>query len=116
MEQQDAKVENSRGVRFEGVKIGQGCAVTIVSTKGEAVYGKNIEVEDYTSFNSGQMSDASVQSLPKAYCPEQFSTGNRSDQSSTENQSGRVAEFSRHGVGRVVGVAASNGACAERPT
>src|SRR5690349_845096 len=61
MEQQGAKVENSRGVRFEGVKIGTGCAVTIVSTKGEEVYGKDIEVEDYTSFNSGQMSEESVQ-------------------------------------------------------
>lgn len=107
MEQQPAKVENSRGVRFEGVKIGTGCAVTIVSTKGEEVYGKDIAVADYTSFNSGQMSEDSVQKLPQAYRPEQ---------SSTENQSSRVIESSRNGVGRVLGVSASNGAGAERPT
>ena len=65
--QHSAKVENSRGVRFENVKIGKGCAIAMVSTKGEEVYGKDIKVEDYTSFNSGQMSDQSVQSLPRAY-------------------------------------------------
>ncbi|KFY78639.1 hypothetical protein V499_02242 [Pseudogymnoascus sp. VKM F-103] len=64
--QQGAKVENSRGVRFQNVKIGKGCAITMVSTKGEEVFGKDIKVEDYTSFNSGQMSDQSVQSLPRA--------------------------------------------------
>ena len=57
MKQRSAKVENSRGVRFENVKIGKGCAIAIVSTKGEEVYGKNIKVGDYTSFHSGQMSD-----------------------------------------------------------
>ena len=61
MDQQGAKVGNHTGVRFENVKIGKGCAVAIVSTKGEEVYGKDIEVGDYTSFNSGQMSDQSVQ-------------------------------------------------------
>jgi polygalacturonase len=50
MKQQGAKVENSRGVRFENVKIRKGCAITIVSTKGEEVYRKDIKVRDYTSF------------------------------------------------------------------
>ncbi|KFY24774.1 hypothetical protein V491_02029 [Pseudogymnoascus sp. VKM F-3775] len=58
MEQQGAKVGNHTGVRFENVKIGKGCAVAIVSTKGEEVYGKDIDVGDYTSFNSGQMTSA----------------------------------------------------------
>jgi hypothetical protein len=57
MKQRGAKVENSRGLRFENVKIGKGCAIAIVSTKGEEVYGKDIKVGDYTSFHSGQMSD-----------------------------------------------------------
>jgi polygalacturonase len=59
MKQRGAKVENSRGVRFENVKIGKGCAIAIVSTKGEEVYWKDIKVWDYTSFQSGQMSDQS---------------------------------------------------------
>ncbi|KFY77061.1 hypothetical protein V499_03466 [Pseudogymnoascus sp. VKM F-103] len=67
MEKQGAKVENYRGVRFENVEIGKGCAIAMVSTKGEEVYGKDIKVGDYTSFNSGQMSDESVQSLPRAH-------------------------------------------------
>ena len=107
MEQQGAKVEHSRGVRFEGVNIGKGCAITIVSTQGGEVYGKEIDVQDYSSFHSGQMSEESVQALPRACSPAQ---------SSTENQSNRAAQSSRRGVGRVLGVAASNGAGAERPT
>lgn len=104
MEQEGARVEHSRGIRFEGVHIGTGCAVTMVSTKGEAVYGKDINVEDYSSFHSGQMSKESVEGLPKAYSP---------GQSSTENQSSRAAQSSRYGVGHVLGVTGSSGARAE---
>lgn len=60
------KVENSRGVRFQNVKIRKGCAIAIVLTKGEEVFRKDIKVKDYTFFNSRQMSNQSVQSLPRA--------------------------------------------------
>ncbi|KFY94129.1 hypothetical protein V498_04044 [Pseudogymnoascus sp. VKM F-4517 (FW-2822)] len=43
MGQQGAKVENSRGVRFQNVNIGKGCAIAMVSTKGEEVIGKDIK-------------------------------------------------------------------------
>lgn len=106
MEQQGAKVEDSGGVRFENVKVGRGCAVVLVSTKGKEVCGTDIEIDDHTTWQSGQMSDQSLQGLPKAHATEESSVR---DQSTDIGSSG-------HGPGRILGGVASTGARAQRPT
>jgi len=67
MEQQGAKVEDSGGVRFENVKVGKGCVYVLVSTIGKEVHGKNVDIDDHTTWHGGQMSDQSLQSLPEAH-------------------------------------------------
>jgi hypothetical protein len=107
MEQQGAKVEDSRGVRFENVKVGKGCTVVVVSTIGKEVQGTGIDIDDHTTWHGGQMSDQSLQSLPKAHGTEK---------SSATDQSIKDIGPSRYGAGRILGEPASTGADANRPT
>ncbi|KFY06108.1 hypothetical protein V491_08851 [Pseudogymnoascus sp. VKM F-3775] len=99
VEGQVAKVKRSGGVRFENIKVGNCCAIAMVSDDGE-VYGKGVEVGNNTTINCGQISQKLVQSLPRAYSP---------GQSPTENPSSSAIESGRHGVGHVLGVAAPSG-------
>lgn len=111
MEQQDPTVKESKGVRFENVKIGKRCVVVTVSTQGEEVYGKDIEVDDYTSWHGGQMSDQSLQNLPKIYDDER-------EKSSMKDQSVKNIGSSRHmdGAGRTLREAPLTAAGATSPT
>ena len=67
MEQQGAKAEGSGGVRFSKVKVGRGCTVVMVSTIGKEVHGKNVDIDDHTTWHGGQMLDQSLQGLPEAH-------------------------------------------------
>lgn len=107
MEQQGTKVEDSGGVRFKNVKVGRGCAVVLVSTIGKEVYGTDIDIDDDTTWHGGQMSNQSLQGLPKAHGTEE---------SSVRDQSTEDIGSSRYGAGRILGAAASTGAGAKRPT
>ena len=91
-EKQAAEVEKYGGLRFENFKVGNCCAIAMISGDGE-VYGKNVEVGNNTTFNCGQISQELVQSLPRACSPEQ---------PSTENQSSSAFQSGRYGVGHVL--------------
>ena len=107
MEQQGAKVEDSGGVRFENVKVGRGCAAVMVSTIGKEVHGTGIDIDDHTTWHGGQMSDQSLQGLPRAHGTEE---------SSIRDQRTEDSGSSRYGAGRILGGAASTDAGATRPT
>ncbi|RFU32865.1 hypothetical protein B7463_g3433, partial [Scytalidium lignicola] len=110
MEQQGAKAKESGGVRFENVKVGKGCAYVSVSTIGKEVYGKDVEIDDHTSWYGGQMSDKSLQSLPKA---QSLIT----EESSVRDQNTEDIGFNdRHGAGRTLEETASTGTGARRRT
>jgi hypothetical protein len=104
MEQQGAQVVGSGGVRFKNIKIGKGCAIVMVSTIGKEVDGEDIEIDDHTSWHTGQMSPESLGGLPKAY---------GTQESSVKDES---TEDSRYGQGHVLGGAASTSSSAKRPT
>jgi hypothetical protein len=107
MEQQGNEVKDSGGVRFENVKVGRGCAVVLVSTIGQEVQGTGIDINECTTWYGGQMSDQSLQSLPKAHGTEESSMRDQS----TENIGSR-----RYGAGRILGGVVSSDAGAKRPT
>jgi hypothetical protein len=110
MEQQGAKVEDSGGVRFENVKVGKGCVYVLVSTIGKEVHGKNVDVDDHTTWHGGQMSDQSLQGLPKAH-------GLPTEESSVRDQSTEDIGLSdRHGARRMLEGTALTGAGAKRPS
>lgn len=62
----DQACQKHTGVRFENIKTGEGCSITIVSTEG-GVHGKDLNFGARTSFHSGHMSG---KSMPRAHSTE----------------------------------------------
>jgi hypothetical protein len=107
MEQQNEGPDRPGDVRFEKVTVGDGCVFINVSTIGKAVTGTEINIENHTLFYGGQMSDESLQSLPRL-------EGASMQDSAAGGQSTDAGVARRHGIGYTLGQGGSTSTGAKR--
>jgi len=94
MGQQGTSVQINEGVNFDNIKVGNCAAVFLVSNQGKPVNGTNLEFGDHSTFGGGQMSDESLESIPKARSTEASSDSlngkSTKDTGSTKSKGGRI--------------------------